>query len=60
MGCYVVKTRQRQIVNKTPISPEQLLQVANILGIPERDVLQTEDVESILIYLPKPPSSGSP
>lgn len=52
MGCYVVKTSKRQIMNKKALTREQVLQIADILGIPGPDRKDMTDVESITIYLP--------
>jgi hypothetical protein len=62
MAGAVVKTTDRNIVHRHPITRQQLEQIANILGIPLSSTERAEILsrgESIHIYVGAPATSGA-
>jgi hypothetical protein len=61
MGCCVIKKKDgSQIVHATRMPASKVRAIAQALGIEDRQLTDPDIVESILIYIGKPPSSGSP
>ena len=61
MGCFVIKKKDgSQIVHTTRMPAGKVRAIAQALGIEDRHLTDPDNVESILIYIGKPPSSGSP
>jgi len=61
MGAFVIKKKDgSQIVHKTSMPGSKVRAIAQALGIEDRHLTDPDNVESIHIYIGKPPSSGSP